>query len=141
MVWDPFEELMDEMERIRRRMRRLFAEGFRIPRIEFETFPIDVFEEDDEVVIRADLPGFKKDEISVKVFEDAVDIRAARKEKVEERREGFYRAERRMGALRRRFSLPVTVKPETTKAKLESGVLEIRVKKVEKKKGKEVKIE
>jgi HSP20 family protein len=142
MVWDPFEELMDEIERMRRRMRRIFAEGFRIPRMELKTFPVDVLEENDEIVIRADIPGFKKDEISVRVLEDSVDIKAARKEKIEERKEGFYRAERRVGALRRRFSLPVTVKPETAKAKLENGVLEIRVKKVEeKKKGKEVKIE
>jgi len=140
MIWDPFEELIEEMERMRRRMRRLFREGFRMP-VE-ASFPIDVYEEDDELVIRADLPGFKKEEIAVRVQEDSIDIKAMHKEKVEEKREGFYRAERRVGGLRRIIPLPAIVNPETAKAKLENGVLEIRVKKVEeKKKGKKVEIE
>ena len=140
MIWDPFEELIEEMESLRRRMRRLFREGFRIP---VETsFPVDVYEENGELVIRADLPGFKKEEISVRVQEDSVDIKAMHKEKLEERREGFYRAERKIGSLRRVIPLPAIVDPETAKAKLENGVLEIRVKKVEEKeKGKKVEIE
>ena len=142
MIWDPFDEIMEELEGIRRRMRKLFREGLRMPRIEVESFPVDVYEEDGEVVIRADLPGFKKDEISVRVQEDSVDIRAMHKEEIREERKGFYRAERKVGKFRRLISLPVTVDPETAKGKLEDGVLEIRVKKVKEKiKGKEVKIE
>ena len=138
-MWEPFEELMDELERMRRRMRRLFAESFRMP--EIRSFPVDVFEEDDEVVVRADLPGFKKDEIEVRVTEDSLDIKAAHKERIEEKRKGYYRAERKFGMLRRVIPLPASVDPETAKAKLEDGVLEVRVKKIAEKKGKKVEIE
>lgn len=140
MFWDPFEELIDEIERMRKRMKKLFK-TFPSMRAELETFPVDVYESDEELIIRADLPGFEKDEISVKVFEDSVDIRAAKKERVEEKREGYYRAERRFGAVRRVIPLPVEVEPESAKAKLEKGVLEIRVRKAKVKKGKELKIE
>jgi len=142
MFWweDPLEEFLEELERMRRRFRRLLRK-VEIPEM-YESFPVDVFEENDEIVIRADLPGFKKDEIQVRVLENAIDIKAEKKEEVEEKAEGFYRAERRYGRLRRIIPLPLPVDPENVKAKLENGVLEIRAKKkVKEEKGKKVEIE
>jgi HSP20 family protein len=142
MFWwtDPLEEFLEELERMRRRFRRLLRR-IEIPEM-YESFPVDVFEENDEIVIRADLPGFKKNEIQVRVLENAIDIKAEKKEEVEEKAEGFYKAERKYGKLRRIIPLPLPVDSESAKAKLENGVLEIRVKKkIKERKGKEVKIE
>jgi len=142
MFWweDPLEEFLEELERMRRRFRRLLRK-VEIPEM-YESFPVDVFEENDEIVIKADLPGFKKDEIQVRVLENAIDIKAEKKEEIEEKAEGLYRAERRYGRLRRIIPLPLPVDPENVKAKLENGVLEIRAKKkVKGEKGKKVEIE
>lgn len=133
--WDPFEEL----ERMRRRMRELMRESFRGFE---ESFPVDVSETDEDLIIKADLPGFDKDEISIRLTENTLEISAHHKEKKVEETEKFYRAERRLGALRRFLTLPVEVDPDTAKAKLEKGILEIRVKKARpSKKAKKVEIE
>ena len=133
--WDPFEEL----ERMRRRMRKLMKAtftGFE------ESFPVDISETDEDLIIKADLPGFDKDEISIKLTENTLEISAQHKEKKVEETERVYRAERRFGALRRFLTLPVEVDPDTAKAKLEKGILEIRVKKAKpSKKAKKVEIE
>jgi hypothetical protein len=62
---------------------------------------IDVFQKDNELTIRADLPGLKRDEVSVDITDDAVTIQGERKREKEEEREGYYRSERSYGSLAR----------------------------------------
>jgi HSP20 family protein len=135
MFWeDPFEELQ--------RMRRMMREAFRrIGEVEETVFPVDISETADEVIVRADLPGFKKDEISIKATENTVEIVAQHKEKKVEKTETVFRAERRFGTARRFLTLPTEVVPETAKASMEDGVLEIRFKKAKAKKVREIKVQ
>jgi len=135
MVWeDPFEEL----ERMRRMMRETFRRMWEAQEMEF---PVDVSETVEEVIVRADLPGFKKDEVSIKATENTVEIVAQHKEKKVEKTETVFRAERRFGSARRFLTLPTEVIPETAKASMEDGVLEIRFKKAKAKKVKEIKVQ
>jgi HSP20 family protein len=135
MIWiDPFEEI----ERMRRMMRETFRRMWEVPELEF---PVDISETTDEIIIRADLPGFKKEDISIKATENTVEIMAQHKEKKIEKTETIYRAERRFGSARRLLTLPVEVIPETAKATMEDGVLEIRFKKAKGKKVREIKIQ
>jgi len=92
--------------------------------------PTDVVETDDEIIVYVDVPGFGKDDIRIKVTEEAVEIRAERK--AERRVEGKYFLRQRIqSSLYKLVKLPVKVRPEDAKARLENGVLEIRVPKGE----------
>lgn len=88
---------------------------------------IDLTQHEDEVVIRADLPGVEKDDVKVSVTEDAVTIRGERHRAQEEERDGVYRSERSYGAFFRTIALPPGTTTDHAKASFKNGVLEIRV--------------
>jgi HSP20 family protein len=86
---------------------------------------VDVFEKDNELTIRADLPGLKKDEVSVDITDDAVTIQGERRRETEEEREGYYRSERSYGSFSRVLPLPEGAITEQAKAQFRDGVLEV----------------
>lgn len=145
VYWEPWEELeymRRKMNRLMRRMWEPLSEEVIEPLGRFGGFPVDVSETKDEIVIKADLPGFEKTDIAIKVTENTIDISAQRKEEKREKTETMFRAERRYGAVRRAMTLPARVKPEAAKAEFKNGVLEVRLKKAEpRKKLKEIKVQ
>ncbi|RLJ71040.1 heat shock protein Hsp20 [Hydrogenivirga caldilitoris] len=135
-VWTPFAEL----ERIRREFDRLLEDVFPVSEKEQALIPpVDVYETDSEVVIKAELPGVKKEDIDVTIKENTVHLKAERKEEKEEKTENIHRVERYYGVIERVIPLPTEVKTEEAKAEYKDGVLEIRVPKV--KVSKEAKIQ
>jgi HSP20 family protein len=86
---------------------------------------VDVFQKDNELTIRADLPGLKKDDVSVDLSDDAVTITGDRRRESEEEREGYYRSERSYGSFYRVVPLPEGAITEQAKAHFRDGVLEI----------------
>jgi HSP20 family protein len=88
---------------------------------------VDVTRHEDEVLIRADLPGLGKDDVKVNVTEDAVTIHGERHRAQEEERDGVYRAERNYGAFYRTVPLPAGTRTDQAKASFKNGVLEIRM--------------
>jgi HSP20 family protein len=86
---------------------------------------IDVVQKNNELTIRADLPGLKRDEVSVDITDDAVWIQGERKREREEEREGFYRTERSYGSFCRVVPLPEGAMTDQAKATFSDGVLEI----------------
>lgn len=92
--------------------------------------PADVVEKDNEIIVYVDVPGFSKDDVKVRVTDDAVEVMAERK--AEAMVGGKYLMKQRVReALYKRIDLPVKVRPEQAKARMENGVLEIRVPKSE----------
>ena len=88
---------------------------------------VEVFQKNNELTIRADLPGLKKDEVTVEVADQAVTIQGERKREVDEERAGIYRSERSYGSFWRVIPLPEGAIGEQAKASFHDGVLEIRM--------------
>jgi HSP20 family protein len=77
---------------------------------------IDVYQKDDQLVIKADLPGLRKDEVSVEIADDAVTIQGARNTERNEDREGYFRSERSYGSFCRVIPLPEGAMTDQAKA-------------------------
>jgi HSP20 family protein len=93
--------------------------------------PMDLTEEMDEYVLRADLPGLGEEDIEIEVKDDVLTISGQRRYEHENRHEGFYRVERSFGHFSRSLDLPSGVDPEALRADFDRGVLEIRIPKPE----------
>jgi HSP20 family protein len=102
-------------------------ERFAEPELAVWAPEIEVFEREGEFVVRADLPGLKKDDIRVEATENALILEGERRKEHEERREGFYRSERSYGRFSRAIPLPEGVDTEAVKAEFKNGVLEVRL--------------
>lgn len=86
---------------------------------------VEVFQKNNELTIKADLPGLRKDEVSVELTDDAVTILGERKREHEEEHEGVYRSERSYGSFYRVIPLPEGAITEQANASFRDGVLEI----------------
>lgn len=136
-------------------MERWFEEAFRrpfsslsppwLPRLREtemeEVMPsVDIFEEGDNVVVKAELPGIRKEDIDVNMTDNTVSISGEKKKEEKVERKNYYRGERSYGAFTRSFRLPVEVQTDKAKASFKEGVLEIRIPKTEEAKKREKKV-
>jgi HSP20 family protein len=118
---DEMDRMFDDFGMARRRGGSFFGEP-----ISYGWTPeVEVSQKNDQLTIRADLPGLKKDEVSVELNDNAVTIHGERKREHEEEREGFYRSERSYGSFYRVIPLPDGAISEQAKAQFRDGVLEI----------------
>ena len=86
---------------------------------------IEMFEQDGELIVRAELPGLTKDDVNVEIDNDGITIEGERRSEEKENREGFYRSERSYGRFYRRLPLPDGVEAENANATFRDGMLEI----------------
>jgi HSP20 family protein len=86
---------------------------------------VEMFERNGQLVVRADLPGLKRDEVNAELADDAITIEGERRSEKNENEPGFYRSERSYGKFYRRLPLPEGVKVENANATFNNGVLEI----------------
>jgi len=86
---------------------------------------MEVFQKEDKFVVRAELPGMKKEDVQVELNDDGLTIQGHRREEHEEEREGFYRTELSYGSFYRAVPLPEGVITESAEASFRDGVLEI----------------
>jgi HSP20 family protein len=101
---------------------------------------VDVYEEKDDIVVKAELPGLDKNDIEVNIADSQLTLKGEKKkeEKIEE--EDYYRCERSYGGFLRSVELPAEVQADKVKASFKNGVLEIRVPKSEEAKTKAIKV-
>lgn len=131
--WEPFRDLPD----IRDAMDRMFDRGVARPwrLVNWDPtsngfVPVDLYETDDEVVVKASLPGVSGEDVQISVTGETLTIKGETKEEHEETGKDFYRRERRVGSFHRTLSLPASVVADNAKAEFEDGVLELHLPKV-----------
>jgi len=88
---------------------------------------IEAFQKGDKFIVRAELPGLKKDDVQVDLTDDELTIRGERRAEHEEEREGVYHTEREYGRFERSIPLPEGVISESAEASFKDGVLEVTV--------------
>jgi HSP20 family protein len=88
---------------------------------------VDVYEKDNELVAKVELPGLEKDDIDVTFTDQTLTIKAEKKKQEEIKDENYHRVERVHGLLRRSIELPAGVDVDHVKASFKNGVLEIRM--------------
>ena len=141
-VWDPFALLRDVREELDRPFgrslvpNRLWGNGK-----QFFAPDVDVKDEKDRIVVKADIPGIKKEDLSISVKDDLLTLKGERKESQEKKEKDYYYSERFEGSFVRTIELPSGVKAADVKATYKDGVLEITLPKDENAKPKEVKVQ
>jgi HSP20 family protein len=131
--FDPFRE----MDRLQNEVNRLFDGYLTTPGERSATGTqvanrlwspaVDITENDNEIVVKAEIPGMKQDEIDIELTGDTLTLKGERKFENEERKENYVRVERSYGRFQRSFSLSVPVKHEEVRATYRDGILEIHL--------------
>lgn len=142
--WDP----MHEMREMTRRMERMFEPAHNVAMEPFaglnvrgEYWPaVDVYEDKDEILLRAELPGLERKHVELLVENSTITIRGERKLEKEEKRENYHRIECTYGAFARSFVMPTNIDVEKIRAEMREGVLFVHVPKREGAKGRAITI-
>jgi HSP20 family protein len=122
--WDPFAELSD----LRTRLDRMFDEWPVFEGRERAWMPaIDVVREDGNLVVRADVPGIKPEEVKIEVEDDILTISGQHEEHTEEQHKHYVRHERRCGSFSRSIPLPADTNAKQIKAATHDGIVEVTV--------------
>jgi len=130
--WDPLREMVTLREAVDRLMAESFVRpGTAFPFLGVEGPAVDMYQNKDEIIVKAAIPGVRPDDIDIQVTGDILTIKGELKdeEKIEEG--NYLRKERRYGQFCREFSLPTQVSADKAKAEFEHGVLTLHLPKSE----------
>jgi HSP20 family protein len=123
------------MMTLREAMDRLFDDAFTRPlnlRDGGSSAPaLDMYQTDDEVVVKAALPGFKADEVQINITDDVLTIRGEMKHEEEKKEKAWHIREQRWGSFERSVALPTAVTSDKASADFENGILTITLPKAE----------
>ena len=139
--WDQSRGLISLQDQVN----RLFEDNFtreRSGHADLATWapPVDIYETENELVLKADLPDLQDKDIDLRVENNTLTIRGERKFEKDVNKENYLRVERAYGSFTRSFSLPNTVSSESVRAEYRNGVLTLHMAKREESKPKQIKI-
>lgn len=131
---DPFRELASFFEN--------FTEPTGKDQLTAGTFvpPVDVYEDEHNLVLKLEIPGIHEEELDVQVENNTLTIKGERKFEKEEKEENFHRIERRYGSFLRTFRLPNTINTDSVEAHYDKGILKITLAKRAEAKPKQIKV-
>jgi len=101
---------------------------------------VDLYEDKDDIVVKAELPGMDKENIEVNLTNSTLTIKGEKKKEEEVKEEKYYKCERSYGSFVKTLELPKDIHAEKVKASFKNGILEIRLPKTEEAKKKEMKV-
>lgn len=137
--WEPAREMMT----LREAMDRLFDDAFTRPlslRDAWSVPAIDMYQTDDEIVVKAALPGIKADEVQINITGDVLHLKGEMKHEEEKKEKAWHIREQRWGSFERSVALPTEVIADKAKAEFENGILTITLPKAEEVKPKVINI-
>ncbi len=134
-----FEDLFEEPFPIRNWKRLPSLKKMR----EFMTISpaVDMYDNEKEIVVKAEVPGIDKDDINITVADNTLTIKGETKKEEETKEEDYYYSERTFGSFSRRLELPDKVQESKIKANFKDGILEINLPKAPEAKAKKIKVE
>src|SRR5215813_7819723 len=127
MRWEPYREIATLQDRLNRAFGSAFGRSEREDEMSLAAWapPVDIAEEKDRIVITAELPGFKENEIEIQTENGMLTLRGERKFEKETDGKSYHRVERSYGQFVRSFSLPNNVDREKIKATFKDGLLQV----------------
>ncbi|MBM4161268.1 MAG: Hsp20/alpha crystallin family protein [Ignavibacteria bacterium] len=148
--WNPARQLerwSPDFLGVQREINRLFDDFFRggmqsdtTLGPSYWTPAVDIVEEDDQFVVKMELPGVNKEDVKITLETNILTVQGEKKHEKEEKGENTYRAERSYGAFQRSFTLPTTVKSDKIDAVYKDGVLAVTLPKAEEARPKQIEV-
>jgi len=140
--WDPFRDMVT----LREKMNRLFEDYYPARTEEKDIVAgswapsVDIYETENELVLTAELPGIKEDDIEIKLEDNTLTIKGDRNFEKETKEENYHRIERSYGSFFRSFTLPAYIDQEKIEAQHENGILKIAMPKKHESKPRKVRV-
>ena len=141
--WEPFRDLVTAQ----RDFDRLFRGAFSAQPGETELStrswapPVDIYETEDAIVLKAELPGVDPKDVEVRVEDNTLYLKGERKFEKEVKEQNYHRVERSYGSFARSFSLPNSISTDKVRAEFKDGLLTLTMPKREESKPKTIKID
>ncbi|NIV98401.1 Hsp20 family protein [Candidatus Saccharibacteria bacterium] len=138
--WNPWREMSTLQHRINHLFNEPFFRSGEDDELRMGTWypAVDMFDDDDKIVIKAELPGMDKKDISVDIENRVLTLSGERNYDNEVKEENYYRRERATGKFKRAFNLPADVDADNIKADFKDGVLRVEIPKPEEQKPKQI---
>ena len=137
--WDPFREVAALQNRVNALFHD-FSEGESAMTTASFIPAVDIYEDEQKVVLKLEVPGIAEKDLDVSVENNVLTVKGERKFAAEEKEENFHRIERRYGSFYRAFTLPTTVDTEGIDAKYDAGILKLELKKKPEAQPKQIKV-
>ncbi|MBK9006421.1 MAG: Hsp20/alpha crystallin family protein [Anaerolineae bacterium] len=128
--WEPAREMMT----LREAMSHLFDDAYTRPltlRDGWSVPAVDMYQTDDDVVVKASLPGFKAEEVQINITGEILTLRGEMRHEEEKNDKAWHIREQRWGSFERALALPTDVISDKAKAEFENGILTITLPKAE----------
>ncbi|MCJ7565356.1 MAG: Hsp20/alpha crystallin family protein [Candidatus Aminicenantes bacterium] len=140
--WDPVRDMVTLREKMNRLFEDVFTGQSEGKELAASTWApaVDIFETENDLVMTAEVPGIDEKDIEIKIEDNTLILKGARKFEKETKEENYHRIERSYGSFYRAFTLPNSIDPEKIQAEHENGVLKITMPKRTELKPRKVKI-
>ena len=140
--FEPFRDMMTAQRDLDRLLRGAFSPSFGEGEVSTRTWapPVDIYENGDNLVLKAELPGLSPEDVEIRVQDNTLYLKGERKFEKEVEEQSYHRVERSYGTFTRTFSLPNSIDADKVAANYKDGVLTLTMPKKEEAKPKTIKI-